>query len=106
MSESDKQAENKRGADGRFVDGNKESPGRPKGSKNKFTNLKAAFLEAFEELGGAEGLWEWAEKNQANKRAFYQMITKMLPASLVGEIDIKELPLVKFTQVKDKDDIK
>ena len=24
-------------------------PGRPKGSKNKFTNLKESFLEAFEE---------------------------------------------------------
>ena len=28
--------------------------GRPKGSKNKFTQLKNVFLEALEEVGGKE----------------------------------------------------
>ena len=29
-------------------------PGRPKGSLNRFTNLKNAFLEAFERTGGID----------------------------------------------------
>ncbi|SVD68897.1 uncharacterized protein METZ01_LOCUS421751, partial [marine metagenome] len=33
-------------------------PGRPKGSLNKFTTLKSAFIEAFEELGGVDNLVE------------------------------------------------
>jgi len=61
-------------------------PGRPKGSKNEFTS-KESFLEAFKELGGTEGLVEWAAKNQKNKERFYQMITKMLPSSI--DMDVK-----------------
>ena len=57
-------------------------PGRPKGSKNKFTDLKNAFLEAFEELNGTEGLVKWADKNDRNRAQFYQMITKMLPSNV------------------------
>lgn len=38
--------------------------GRPKGAKNKFTNLKSAFLQTFEEIGGVEGLAIWAKKNK------------------------------------------
>lgn len=38
---------------GRFIKGN---TGRPKGAKNKFTNLKQSFLDAFVDLGGTEGL--------------------------------------------------
>jgi hypothetical protein len=63
--------------------------GRPKGSVNKFTNLKKAFLEVFERLGGVEGLYDWVAENKFNKRLFYQWITKMLPSSLVGEQDEK-----------------
>ncbi len=31
-----------------------------KKSKNKFTTLKNAFIETFEELGGVDNLVEWA----------------------------------------------
>ena len=62
-------------------------PGRPKGSQNKFTSLKDSFLKAFEEIGGTEGLVEWAKKNSKNRERFYQMITKMLPSSL--DVDMK-----------------
>jgi hypothetical protein len=41
-------------------------PGRPKGSVNKFTNLKEVFLQAFEETGGVEGLVEWIKKSPRN----------------------------------------
>lgn len=56
--------------------------GRNKGSKNKFTTLKQAFLDAFEKLGGYQGLYKWAEKNDRTKAHFYQMIAKMLPSNI------------------------
>jgi len=52
--------------------------GRPKGATNKFTNLKQAFLDAFEEIGGTAELSTWGKKDK-NRTAFYQMITKLLP---------------------------
>lgn len=64
-------------------------PGRPEGSKNKFTNLKTAFLEVFERLDGIDGLEAWAKESKRNRAMFYQWITKMLPSSLVGEQDDK-----------------
>ena len=56
--------------------------GRRKGSVNKFTTLKAAFLNVFERTGGEDGLLEWVNASNHNKAAFYQWITKMLPADL------------------------
>jgi len=53
--------------------------GRPKGSKNKFTNLRNSFLHVYQLLGGDMALRAWAEKNDRNKGYFYQMITKLLP---------------------------
>lgn len=52
--------------------------GRPKGAKNKFTDLKSAFLNAFEKIGGEEGLASWA-RDTKNRGAFYHMITKLFP---------------------------
>jgi len=56
--------------------------GRRKGSVNKFTTLKAAFLNVFERTGGEDGLLEWVNASNHNKAAFYQWITKMLPADV------------------------
>jgi hypothetical protein len=65
--------------------------GRPKGAKNKLTtNIKTAFLKAFEDLGGAEGLTKWG-KLRENKGDFYKMIAKMLPAQIVFD---EEKPLL------------
>ena len=57
------------------------NPGRPKGTPNKFTSLKQAFLDAFqdERLGGKEGLAEWASANNRNREKFYQMVTRLFP---------------------------
>ena len=70
--------------------------GRPKGSKDKFTNLKQAFLDAFEAIGGTDALTAWAKK-ESNRKAFYSMITKLLPR----EVDVgqqKDNPLeIKMT---------
>jgi hypothetical protein len=68
---------------GKLKNGNPSNVnGRPKGSKNRFTNLRDAFLEAFDKTGGAEGLVDWINKHQKNRADFYRMITKMLPANV------------------------
>ena len=90
-------ADSGRNPDGTFAEGHELSTGRPKGSKNKFTTLKQAFLDAFEELGGVEGLVEWAEKNSHTKEQFYKMITKMLPTHVTDEVKGKiELELKRI----------
>ena len=57
--------------------------GRPKGSVNKFTELKDASLEAFDRLDGVDGLVKWAERSNDNRGHFYQMITKLLPKDII-----------------------
>jgi hypothetical protein len=92
----------------RFKPGEVTNPrGRRKGSVNKFTTLKAAFLNVFERMGGEDALLAWAKSSNHNTAAFYQWITKMLPAdvNLSGEnggpIAIKLVKTV--TTVKPKD---
>lgn len=50
--------------------------GRRKGSKNKFTNLKDAFMQAFEELGDVEGLVKWGK---IHRTEFYTILARLLP---------------------------
>ena len=65
-------------------------PGRPKGSTNKFTDLKQSYLDIFEKIEkeGAKkdstikSLFMWATKNDRNQGMFYQMISKMLPSNM------------------------
>lgn len=80
------------------------NPGKPKGTKSKFTNLKESYLETFIKLDGSQGLYEWAKKNDRNKALFYQMITKMLPSNLdvSGQISISYEVSNKFLPKKDK----
>jgi|TARA_R110002074_G_C12242801_1_gene639434 hypothetical protein len=63
-------------------------PGRPKG-KSQLTSLKESFLEAYQRLGGTDGLCEWAEKSDQNRGEFYKMVTKLLPREVKGEIAVK-----------------
>ena len=82
----------KRGDDGKFLPGQSGNPGgRPPGSKNKFTNLKDAYLWVFEELGGQEALFSWVQKSERNKAMYYQWLTKMLPSAVEGDVkaDVK-----------------
>jgi len=59
--------------------------GRPKGSRNRFTEAKEAFLQAFEELGGAQGLLEWISEDDKRQGQFYQMVVSLLPRDLTIE---------------------
>ena len=83
----------KRGKGKPFKRGN---PGRPKGSINKFTNLKKAYLDVFEKIekesekdGSIDNFFNWATKKQRNQGMFYQMISRMLPSNLNVEGDLK-----------------
>ena len=52
-------------------------PGRPKGSKNKSTlQIKEAFLEAFNELGGVPALVRWGRSNDTD---FYKLAARLIP---------------------------
>lgn len=55
--------------------------GRKKGAKNKFTDLKKSFLDAFEQIGGTEGLAKWA-MDKRNRAAFYNIVSKLLPTQI------------------------
>lgn len=63
-----------------------KSTGRPRGVKNKFTNLKESFLVAFEDLGGVSGLVKWAKKNQGQ---FYQIISRLFPKEIQSEVSVE-----------------
>ena len=70
---------------GRFVQGSSGNPnGRPVGSKNKFTTLKSAFIEAFEEIGGVDNLIEWARCNQTE---FYRMLARLMPREIHADVN-------------------
>lgn len=68
-------------------DFDKGNVGRPKGSKNKYTQLRDSFLEAFENIGGTKALAEWGK---SHKKDFYHIVSRMLPSNIKAEIDIKE----------------
>jgi len=74
----------------------KGNTGRQKGTPNKFTNLKQAFLDVFERIekeseknDSVKSFYEWVLKNDRNRGMFYQLISKMLPANLTLDGDMK-----------------
>jgi len=62
-------------------------PGRPKGSKNKLTNIKDEFLFAYETIGGLGALTQWAKKEE-NRTEFYRMLTRLFPREIKAEITV------------------
>lgn len=57
--------------------------GRPKGAKNIVPgDIKAAFLSAFEEMGGLDSLIKWAKRKPD---AFYCLLIKLIPAKQLQE---------------------
>lgn len=58
----------------------KKTGGRKSGTPNKMTtSAKAAFEFAFAELGGADGLADWARDNQGE---FYRLFARLIPKPL------------------------
>ena len=76
---------NNRNSIGRFVEGSSGNPsGRPVGSRNQFTTLKSAFIDAFEEIGGVDNLVEWARCNQTE---FYKMLARLMPREIKADMN-------------------
>jgi len=59
-------------------------PGRPKGSKNKFTQLKDNFYQVFEDIGGIDRMKEWVLADARNLTTFYTLLSKLLPTRVEG----------------------
>lgn len=64
--------------------------GRKKGTLNKFTTLKQAFLDAFQDkrIGGKEGMTKVFSKNDVRKIEFFKLISKMLPSNVTVDGDL------------------
>jgi hypothetical protein len=68
--------------------------------------LREVFREAFDHLGGATWLVEFANKSDANSRVFVQAISKLLPASaspIAGEKVIIDIPWLTRDRLAYKD---
>lgn len=62
-------------------------PGRPKGVRNKLTNLRDAVLEAFDRVGGADYLVRLAEGTQSDRAAFVSLMNKVLPTQINQQVE-------------------
>jgi hypothetical protein len=68
--------------------------GRPKGQPNKLTkSAKEAFQLAFEGLGGAAALKEWAK---TNKTEFFKLYAKLIPTDITSGGE----PLIPFEETR------
>ena len=65
-------------------------PGRPKGSQNRFTSLKEAFVEAFEQIGGLDGLVEWAKKEK-NRGLYYRILASLFPKQVAVSARMEQM---------------
>ena len=61
----------------------KDKPGRKAGARNKFTNLKASFLNVYSRLGGDDALLEYAKEHPTE---YYRMLHTMLPKEVQAEV--------------------
>lgn len=62
-------------------------PGRPKGVRNKLTNLRDAVLEAFDQVGGAQYLARLAEGTSSDRAAFVSLVSKVLPTQINAQVE-------------------
>jgi len=92
----------------KFMKGEPRHPnaGRKKGTLNKFTTLKQAYLDAFnnKEMGSTQGLIDAFKVNLFTKREFYKLISRMLPSDvrIDGEVKITHQISDKFFPKLDK----
>ncbi len=69
------------------VNGVRTPAGRPKGVRNKLTNLRDAVLEAFDEVGGPEYLVRLANGTQSDRAAFVGLVSKVLPTQINANVE-------------------
>jgi hypothetical protein len=61
--------------------------GRPKGVRNKLTNLRDAVIEAFDRVGGADYLVKLANGTQSDRTAFVSLMNKVLPTQVQANVE-------------------
>lgn len=70
--------------------------GNPGGRPSKGAIAKDGYLEAFERLGGVEGLVNWANTDKRTLSTFYQIVASLLPKELKAEgLGFKQLIIVR-----------
>ena len=85
MNMTNKLSVKNRTCNGRFIACSSGNPNdRPLRSKNQFTTLKSAFIDAFEELGGADNLVEWA---RCYRTEFYKMLARLMPREIHANVN-------------------
>lgn len=62
-------------------------PGRPKGVRNRLTNLRDAVLEAFDTVGGPAYLVQLAQGTQSDRAAFVSLVSKVLPTQVNAQVE-------------------
>ena len=61
--------------------------GRPRGVRNRLTNLRDAVLEAFDTVGGPEYLVKLANGTQSDRAAFVGLVSKVLPTQVNANVE-------------------
>ena len=83
-----------------------KNAGRKKGTPNKFTTLKQAYLNAFQsqKIGGEEGMVNVFSKNDIRKMEFFKLMSKMLPSNVTvdGKMKVTHVISEKFMPKLDK----
>lgn len=69
------------------VNGVRTPAGRPKGVRNRLTNLRDAVLEAFDEVGGTAYLARLANGTQSDRAAFVGLVAKVLPTQINANVE-------------------
>ena len=73
-------------------------PGRPKGSKNKFTSFKADLIKAWEEANGYKNMLKWM-RDEKNIRDVVTVMAKLLPKDVILQGD-EENPVITEIVIK------
>lgn len=61
--------------------------GRPRGVRNKLTNLRDAVIQAFDQVGGVQYLVQLANGTQSDRAAFCGLMSKVLPTQINANVD-------------------
>lgn len=81
---------------GKFAEGNNLSKGRPKGSKNRFTQIKEDIIEVWHEEEGKErfrGLFKGSNKDYLKA---LDVIVSLLPKQDLKDLGMSETKLIIY----------
>lgn len=87
LAVADQEVDKNAGKTGIEVGSGAAGPGRPKGVRNKLTNLRDSVLEAFDQVGGTEYLARLANGTQSDRAAFVGLVSKVLPTQINANVE-------------------